>query len=93
MKKNVFFFLGIIFLMVSCYPDGIEAYEDTDLVYTNYVDTFDFAANGTYSIPENIVKITGDLVDGETPDVCLRTLQHADPEHHQNRDGQQWLEL
>jgi hypothetical protein len=67
MKKNVFFFLGIIFLMVSCYPDGIEAYEDTDLVYTNYVDTFDFAANGTYSIPENIVKITGDLADGETP--------------------------
>jgi hypothetical protein len=68
MKKNVFYFLGIIFLMVSCYPDGIEYYEDTDLVYTNYTDTFNFASKGTYSIPDKIVEVTGNLTEGETPE-------------------------
>ena len=68
MKKNVLYLIGIILLMVSCYPEGIETYEDTDLVYTNYDDTYDFASKGTYAIPDKIVKITGDLSDGETPD-------------------------
>ena len=68
MKKNVILFLGIIFMMVSCYPDGPEYYEDMDLVYTNYEETFDFASKGTYAIPDKIVKITGNLVEGEDPE-------------------------
>jgi hypothetical protein len=68
MKKNVILFLGIIFLMVSCYPDGPEYYEDFDLVYTNYDETFDFAGQGTYSMPDQIVKVTGNLAEGEEPE-------------------------
>ena len=68
MKKNVFYLIGIIFLMVSCYPGEIESYEETDLVYTNYDDSFNFTSKGTYSMPDKIVKVTGDLTDGETPD-------------------------
>lgn len=68
MKKNVLYLIGIILLMVSCYPDDTMYYEDTDLVYTNYTETFDFAGSGTYSMPDKIVKVTGDLDDGETPE-------------------------
>jgi hypothetical protein len=68
MKKNVIFFVGIIFLMVSCYPDEPVSYEDLDLVYTNYTATFDFASKGTYSMPDKIVKITGNLVEGQDPE-------------------------
>ncbi len=68
MKKNVILFFGLILLMVSCYPEGPEYYEDLDLVYTNYTDTYDFASQGTYAMPDKIVKITGNLNDGEEPE-------------------------
>jgi hypothetical protein len=68
MKKNVFLFIGIIFLMVSCYPDGPVSYEELDLVYTNYTDTYDFASKGTYAMPDKVVKVTGNLAEGENPE-------------------------
>ena len=68
MKKNLTYLIGIIFLMVSCYPDEPVSYEDTDIVYTNYTETFDFASKGTYAMPDEIVKITGNLAEGENPE-------------------------
>jgi len=68
MKKNLFYLLGIILLMVSCYPDDTMYYEDTDLVYTNYNETFDFESKGTYAMPDKIVKITGNLTEGQEPE-------------------------
>jgi hypothetical protein len=68
MKKNIILFLGIAFLMVSCYPGEVDSYDDLDLVFTNYTETFDFASKGTYAIPDKIVKITGNLTEGETPE-------------------------
>jgi len=68
MKKNIFYLIGIILLMVSCYPDDTMYYEDTDLVYTNYTETFDFAGKGTYAMPDKIVKVTGELAEGQTPE-------------------------
>ena len=68
MKKNVLFSFVIIFLMVSCYPEGPEYYEDTDIVYTNYEESFDFAGTGTYAMPDQIVKVTGNLAEGEDPE-------------------------
>jgi hypothetical protein len=68
MKKNVFYLIGIILLMVSCYPDDTMYYEDTDLVFTNYTETFDFASKGTYAMPDKIVKITGTLAEGQLPE-------------------------
>ena len=58
---------GLIFFG-GCYPDGAEYYEDTDIVYTDYDDQFDFSYKGTYSIPDKIVKITGNLNEGELPE-------------------------
>lgn len=68
MKTNVFLLFGIVFLLVSCYPNETVYYEDTDLVYTNYEESFDFVSKGTYSMPDKIVKITGNLTEGEAPE-------------------------
>lgn len=68
MKKSVFYLIGIIFLMVSCYPGEIDSYEELDLVYTNYDDTYDFASKGTYAMPDKIVKVTGNLAEGQEPE-------------------------
>ena len=68
MKKNVFLLLSTLILMVSCYPDEPVYYEDLDLVYTNYTETFDFQSKSTYAMPDKIVKINGNLADGEEPE-------------------------
>jgi hypothetical protein len=68
MKKKFFLYLGIIALLGSCYPEGAEYYSDLDIVYTDYDDQFDFASKGVYSIPDKIVKIEGELSDGEDPE-------------------------
>lgn len=66
--KKIIFFLGITALLGSCYPEDAEYYSDLDVVYTNYDDQFDFASLGTYSIPDRIVKLEGDLGEGEDPE-------------------------
>jgi hypothetical protein len=69
--KQKFFTLALIAslsLIWGCYPDGAEYYEETDIVYTNYDDSYNFGRKGTYSMPDKIVKITGDLQDGEEPE-------------------------
>jgi len=67
MKKKFIFYLSIIILLGSCHPGGIEYYEDTDVVYTNYDDSFDFQSKGVYAIPDKIVKLEGELLEGEEP--------------------------
>ena len=52
----------------SCYPGGIEYYEDTDVVYTDYEVDHDFLSMSTYSMPDDVVKITGDIIEGEDPE-------------------------
>jgi hypothetical protein len=61
------FMAGLMFFG-GCYPDGVEYYEETDIVFTNYDDKFDFTSMGTYSMPDKIVKINGDLAEGEEPE-------------------------
>lgn len=68
MKKSGIYFISLIFLMAACYPDGPEYYEDLDIVFTNHTETFDFASQGTYAMPDKIVKVTGNLADGEVPE-------------------------
>jgi hypothetical protein len=68
MKTKIAIYLVVIGIMASCYPQGPEYYEDLDLVYTNYDDTFDFASKGTYSMPDKIVKVSGDLAEGADPE-------------------------
>jgi hypothetical protein len=47
----------------GCYPKGPQTYTDFDLVYTNYSADFPFSQRKTYSLPDSIVKITGDVLD------------------------------
>ena len=68
MKKQILFFLGVVLTLGSCQVQGPEYYEDLDLVYTNYDDQFDFSSGGTYAMPDSIVKVTGNLIEGEDPE-------------------------
>src|SRR5215213_5354628 len=47
----------------GCYPKGAEYIDELDLVYTNYDATADFSAKKTYSIPDSVIKITGEHFD------------------------------
>ena len=70
MKRKILalvYFTGMMFL-AGCYPGGADYYEETDVVYTNYDDSYDFMSKGTYSMPNKIVKITGNLIEGEDPE-------------------------
>jgi hypothetical protein len=61
-------FAACAVVLVSCYPQGAEFYEDTDVVFTNYTDTYDFKSKGTFAIPDQIVKITGSAITGDPAD-------------------------
>jgi hypothetical protein len=41
--------------------------EETDIVLTNHNSDYDFAGKDTYSMPDKIVKITGNLTEGDAP--------------------------
>lgn len=68
MKKNLIYFIGLIFMMAACYPGDNVYYEDTDLTYTSYDESFDFVSKGTYAMPDSIVKVTGNIEEGENPE-------------------------
>src|SRR5688572_5006897 len=57
--------LGIVLL--GCYPQGPEYVDDLDVVLTYFKDDYDFASKLTYARPDRIVKITGNLRDGDDP--------------------------
>lgn len=56
-------------LFAGCYPDGPEYIDEYDLVYTNYSPTYDFKAQTTYALPDSVVLITGNLEEGEAPEM------------------------
>jgi Domain of unknown function (DUF4136) len=68
MKMKPALYLGLFLFLVSCYPGGIDYYEETDIIYTNYEAEFDFTGQSTYAMPDRIVKITGNLLEGEDPE-------------------------
>ena len=62
-----------IALLSGCYPAGPEYIDEYDLVYTNYSPTYDFDSQITYSLPDSVVKITGNLEEGEDPEMVNPT--------------------
>lgn len=68
MKRITLYIMVLGIALVSCYPEGPEYYEDTDIVFTNYDDEFDFSIMGTYAMPDSIVEITGAVAEGEDPE-------------------------
>lgn len=69
MKRRIpiFTFIAGMFLLWGCYPQGPDYAEEMDVVVTSHKETYDFASKATYAMPNKIVKITGDLAEGEEP--------------------------
>jgi hypothetical protein len=67
MKRRSIYLTVILagLLLWGCYPQGADFTEDYDVVLTNYNDQYDFAAKGTYAMPDSIVKITGNVTEGK----------------------------
>jgi hypothetical protein len=70
-NRSSIFFLAIGMLLLGCYPGGPEYSEDLDVVLTNFNDEYDFQAKATYALPTRIVKITGNIEEGEEPEFIL----------------------
>ena len=70
MKRGFKFllFAAALALLWGCYPQGPEYAEEMDVVLTNHNDKYDFVSKATYALPDRIVKITGNLEDGEDPE-------------------------
>jgi hypothetical protein len=62
MRKTIIYSLVLALALAvgSCYPGGIEYYEETDIVFTSYEPDYDFMQQQSYSMPDSVVKITGD---------------------------------
>jgi len=69
MKKRISIILIVtsVLLLWGCYPQGPEYVEDLDVVLTKHNEDYDFMAKATYAMPDQIVKITGDVIEGEEP--------------------------
>jgi hypothetical protein len=59
----------IMFVLLGCYPDGPDYVNDLDLVVTRYDKAFKFQEMKTYAIPDFVVKITGNLAQGDQVEV------------------------
>lgn len=66
-KLTSFLVVALSVLLLGCYPQGPEFTEDLDVVVTNFEDEYDFSSKNTYARPDKIVKITGNLVEGDDP--------------------------
>jgi hypothetical protein len=51
-----------IALIWGCYPDGPEFADELDIVFTIHDGDYPFQNKSTYSMPDSIVKITGDVL-------------------------------
>jgi predicted small lipoprotein YifL len=67
-SRSIAVLATLIIMLTGCYPQGPEYVEDLDVVLTNFQDEYDFSAKQTYALPDRIVKITGNLVDGDDPE-------------------------
>ena len=70
MKKRILTAVTIfsVFLLWGCYPKGPDYVEEMDIVLTYHSPDYDFDAKSTYAMPDKIVKITGNISEGEDPE-------------------------
>ncbi|MCB2222457.1 MAG: DUF4136 domain-containing protein [Bacteroidetes bacterium] len=55
--RNYSLFVLLVVLFSGCYPGGAEYTSDTDLVYTNYNDQFNFGSVQTYFMSDSIYHV------------------------------------
>jgi hypothetical protein len=67
-RISIVAFIFSILMLWGCYPQGPEYAEDMDIVLTSHNKDFDYSGKTTYAMPDKIVKITGNLLEGETPE-------------------------
>ena len=69
MKRKIKILVGFFsaLLLAGCYPNGPDYAEELDVVLTRHNDTYEFGTKTTYAMPDKIVKITGNLQEGEVP--------------------------
>ena len=97
MKKGIPIVVAIlgIFLLWGCYPQGPDYIEEMDVVIANYKNTYDFGSKATYAMPDRIVKITGNLVEGEDPefipDVTAQKVLAQIDANMQSLGWQKWM--
>ncbi len=70
MKKRTVLYISILLglFLWGCYPDGPDYTSDLDIVITQHNDEYDFMAKATYAMPGRIVKVTGNLQEGDSPE-------------------------
>jgi len=72
MIKNTLTKVGLLaiiaFALVSCYPGGAEYLDETDIIYTNYNQDFNFGEVKTYYLDDSIQHV---LDEGKNPDRSL----------------------
>lgn len=71
--KRALFPVFAVFLLWSCYPDGPEFYEDTDITFTSFEPEFVFQARNTYSLPDKIVTDV-EIKNGDTTYVFMKDI-------------------
>jgi hypothetical protein len=81
-------------LMSGCYPDGPSYTEDLDLVVSHHNPDYNFVAKTTYAMPTKIVKLTGNLNEGELPDfIPDATATQILNRIAQNMDAKGWQKV
>jgi len=63
--------LGLCIMLAGCYPYSTAYVEELDLVLTDYDAAYTFKGNKNYAMPDSIVKVTGNRVEGEPP-ICVK---------------------
>jgi hypothetical protein len=61
---KLFTLAAMVVLLTQCYPEGPEYIDQYDLVYSNYDPDYDFTARKTFAMPDKILKIDDDLING-----------------------------
>jgi len=71
MKNYLYSLFGtlILFSVSACVPDGPDAADQLDIVYTNFDSNFNFSTPATYAMPDNVILIDRETVEnpGSTP--------------------------
>jgi len=65
--KQILSFIAGLGLLWGCYPGGPDYVEEMDVSLTKHNPDYDFVGKATYAMPDKIVKITGNVTEGEDP--------------------------